>query len=177
VTRRLPQLSALLAAAVAIALPACGDSNKDSNNGPTQAQAEAAIKTKYTKLLQAVTQVECPSDIPSEENATFRCTATFNSGDRIPIEGTLGPKGEVTYERLGLLTRRLEQIIVNSVTRPKGYAAGREAGAICPRTRALKPGDVFTCKLTVTGRPTRTLYVVQQRLGRIKISFRKPAGA
>jgi hypothetical protein len=176
-TPSIRHLPALLVLVPCLGLAACGGDGDDGNQRsvPTRAEAERAIDAKYTKLMrQQVTKVTCPQEIPSEEGATFRCTAAFITGDEIPVEGRIGDDGAAAYERLGLLMRRLEQVIRASVTRPGGYGAGRATGVTCPRSRAIKTGDMFTCRVVVEGRRSRTIYVTQRRLGQVSLSPNKP---
>lgn len=93
------------------------------------------------------TAVKCPSQIDVKVGGTFTCQATFDSGETLPVEGTITSKDGANFQysieikEPNYVAAKLEQMIVEGITQqrtaPKSVTCGAPGVHRSPTTGSL----------------------------------------
>ncbi len=140
-----PNVALGLALLTSLTLTACG-------SGPDARQVERLIQADIERQGRrlSVKEVQCPSDLPHQAGATFRCVGELDPEGSFTINVTQGDdQGQISWDVPNSSTLINLAKVETSIQQGLGKALGKAAVIDCGSAtyRVNQPGDRFQCQI------------------------------
>lgn len=134
-----------LVAMLLMAMVPAADGKKRQSKAPKSVPGKeiaSALKSGLPRSVGVkVSKATCPKKIRNRKKQTATCKVYFVSGDTVRVRITLqNTNGTFKQKLMDVLTRHLEGQLEDSIQNFK-------ARVVCPKTRAIKKADTFTCDI------------------------------
>jgi hypothetical protein len=136
----------LVTLAVGVGTVGCGTDTVDSG------KVEAGIEDSLSTATAQVSSVSCPDDVEKEEGAKFTCDAKLEGGGKAKVTVTQTDNvSDFTYSfKPGTVV--LTDDAIEPVLKANLAASGLSGTSVdCPKTVAVKEGEMVTCTATGPG--------------------------
>ena len=151
--------AATLSVLLGTALLGTGAAQAATVAGSTVADAVAEKLSASTKVK--VTKMTCPDEVDVRKGERITCQGRFESGDKTPVRVTLtSDQGAFKARIVNLLMRHLEDQLEAAIN--------VKTKVTCPKTRKVKKGDRFTCKVKATNGDKGTFKITQTGDGLVR---------
>lgn len=150
----------LAALVVAAAVAGCGSDSGGSTASGTAAasartvdtqQVEQGIEKSLSTSQVQVTSVDCPSDVPKKQGATFQCTVKLSNGGAGKVEVTQQGANRYTYSFVDGSVQIPGSWVDQQIEAELDKEGFPNATVECPSNIIVKTNSPVTCNVTGAG--------------------------
>ena len=111
-------------------------------------QVEEGIKTDLSTSSAKVTSVNCPSDVPVQQGATFTCSASLSNGGSGKVTVTQQGANRYTYAFANGSVQIPGSAAASAIETSLAAQGAPNAKVTCPQTIIVKLGTTVTCDVS-----------------------------